>query len=79
MPGDINFGLFEFNNHFDIKLNGRESFQDALIATQEMGVVKEDKSLDLDGYDAAAKLRALLVVLSSTTAFNTNKHSARLY
>ena len=48
----------------------RESFQDALIAAQDMGIVEEDESLDLDGYDAAVKLRALLVFLSSLTAFN---------
>ena len=50
---------------------GGESFHDALIAAKEMGIVEEDDSLDLDGYDAAVKLRALLVVLSSTPLTST--------
>mmetsp|Transcript_17019 Transcript_17019/g.36922 ORF Transcript_17019/g.36922 Transcript_17019/m.36922 type:complete len:157 (+) Transcript_17019:805-1275(+) len=33
-----------------------------------MGIVEEDESLDVDGYDAAVKLRALLVVLSKNIA-----------
>lgn len=44
-----------------------ESFEDALAAAKQMGVVEEDESLDVDGYDAAVKLRALLVVLSSSS------------
>ena len=38
-----------------------ESFHEALHAAKEMGIVEEDEGLDLDGYDAAVKLRALLV------------------
>ena len=41
-----------------------ESFQEALDAAKNMGIVEEDESLDVDGYDAAVKLRALMVVLS---------------
>ena len=41
-----------------------ESFDEALTAAKQMGIVEEDESLDVDGYDAAAKLRALLVVLT---------------
>eukprot|EP00579_Thalassiosira_antarctica_P007887 CAMPEP_0201898758 /NCGR_PEP_ID=MMETSP0902-20130614/49141_1 /ASSEMBLY_ACC=CAM_ASM_000551 /TAXON_ID=420261 /ORGANISM="Thalassiosira antarctica, Strain CCMP982" /LENGTH=185 /DNA_ID=CAMNT_0048431987 /DNA_START=18 /DNA_END=575 /DNA_ORIENTATION=- len=39
------------------------SFEEALGAAKKMGIVEEDESLDVDGYDAAVKLRALLVVL----------------
>ncbi|KAL7533552.1 hypothetical protein ACHAXR_005305 [Thalassiosira sp. AJA248-18] len=49
--------------------NDGESFQEALDAAKQMGIVEEDESLDIDGYDAAVKLRALLVVL---TEFNQN-------
>ena len=41
-----------------------ETFEEALAAAKQMGIVEEDESLDVDGYDAAAKLRALLVVLT---------------
>ncbi|KAL3763451.1 hypothetical protein ACHAW5_002703 [Stephanodiscus triporus] len=41
-----------------------EQFHEALLAARRMGIVETDESLDIDGYDAAAKLRALLVVLS---------------
>ncbi|KAL3815724.1 hypothetical protein ACHAXA_004926 [Cyclostephanos tholiformis] len=44
---------------------GGMEFHDALHAARCMGIVETDESLDIDGYDAAAKLRALLVVLSS--------------
>ena len=47
----------------DISSDG-ESFQEALDAAKNMGIVEEDESLDIDGYDAAVKLRALMVVLS---------------
>ena len=40
------------------------SFQAGLAAAKALGIVEEDDSLDVDGYDAAVKLRALLVVLS---------------
>jgi len=41
-----------------------KTFEEALAAAKQMGIVEEDESLDVDGYDAAAKLRALLVVLT---------------
>ncbi|KAL3794583.1 hypothetical protein HJC23_008039 [Cyclotella cryptica] len=49
------------------RMEGRdgETFEEALRAAKEMGIVERDESLDLDGYDAAVKLRALLVVFSS--------------
>ena len=50
-------------NLHDISSDG-ESFQEALDAAKNMGIVEEDESLDVDGYDAAVKLRALMVVLS---------------
>lgn len=44
----------------DGECNG-ESFEEALDAAKRLGIVEEDESLDVDGYDAAVKLRALLV------------------
>jgi len=49
---------------------GGSSFQVALDICKEMGIVEADESLDIDGYDAAVKLRALLVVLSSSDEAN---------
>ncbi|KAL7553098.1 hypothetical protein ACHAWF_018745 [Thalassiosira exigua] len=43
-----------------------ESFREALDAAQKMGIVEADESLDVDGYDAAVKLRALLVAFASS-------------
>jgi len=45
-----------------------ETFEEALAAAKHMGIVEEDDSLDLDGYDAAVKLRALLVYCSSSSS-----------
>ncbi|KAL9189269.1 hypothetical protein ACHAXT_011759 [Thalassiosira profunda] len=45
-----------------------ESFEEALNAAKQMGIVEADESLDVDGYDAAVKLRALLVVLSTSSS-----------
>lgn len=42
-----------------------ETFDEALAKAKEMGIVEADESLDIDGYDAAVKLRALLVVFSN--------------
>lgn len=39
-----------------------ETFDEALSAAKKMGIVEADESLDIDGYDAAVKLRAILVV-----------------
>jgi homoserine dehydrogenase len=52
----------------DSEGDSEESFQEALDAAKQMGIVEEDESLDVDGYDAAVKLRALLVVLSKNIA-----------
>mmetsp|Transcript_3990 Transcript_3990/g.8941 ORF Transcript_3990/g.8941 Transcript_3990/m.8941 type:complete len:405 (+) Transcript_3990:138-1352(+) len=41
-----------------------ETFEQALQYAKDMGIVEADESLDIDGYDAAVKLRALLVVMS---------------
>jgi len=49
---------------------GGSSFQVALDICKEMGIVEADESLDIDGYDAAVKLRALLVVLSASDEAN---------
>jgi len=40
-----------------------------------MGILETDESLDVDGYDAAVKLRALLVVFisSAESSYNTDK------
>lgn len=46
--------------------NNGESYQEALDAAKQMGIVETDESLDVDGYDAAVKLRALLVVFTSS-------------
>lgn len=43
-----------------------ETFEEALQAAKQMGIVEEDESLDIDGWDAAMKLRALCVFLSSS-------------
>mmetsp|Transcript_22081 Transcript_22081/g.53475 ORF Transcript_22081/g.53475 Transcript_22081/m.53475 type:complete len:486 (-) Transcript_22081:162-1619(-) len=43
---------------------GGKTFQEALDAAKEMGIVEADEGMDVDGYDAAVKLRALLVVLT---------------
>ena len=50
-----------------------ETFDEALSAAKEMGIVEADESLDIDGYDAAVKLRAILVVFlkSSQSAGTT--------
>ena len=45
---------------------GGSSFQVALDICKEMGIVEADERLDIDGYDAAVKLRALLIVLSAS-------------
>ena len=50
-----------------------ETFEQALGKAKEMGIVETDESLDIDGYDAAVKLRALLVVLS-TPRYSSDKH-----
>lgn len=42
-----------------------ETFDEAFQAAKQMGIVEEDESLDIDGYDAAMKLRALCVFLGS--------------
>ena len=47
---------------------GGETFQQALDAAKDMGIVEEDESLDVDGYDAAVKLRALLVVFTASSS-----------
>jgi homoserine dehydrogenase len=44
-----------------------ETFEEALHKARAMGIVERDESLDLDGYDAAVKLRALLVAFSSSS------------
>ncbi|KAL7466679.1 hypothetical protein ACHAXS_006973 [Conticribra weissflogii] len=49
----------------DEGINTGEPFDDALNAAKKMGIVEEDESLDVDGYDAAVKLRAILVFVSS--------------
>jgi homoserine dehydrogenase len=43
------------------------TFDEALQKAKEMGIVEKDESLDIDGYDAAVKLRALLVVFSNSS------------
>jgi len=43
-----------------------DTFEEALEAAKQMGIVEEDESLDIDGWDAAMKLRALCVFLSSS-------------
>ncbi|KAK1747794.1 homoserine dehydrogenase [Skeletonema marinoi] len=43
-----------------------ETFEEALEAAKKVGIVEEDESLDIDGWDAAMKLRALCVFLSSS-------------
>lgn len=43
------------------------TFDEALHKAKEMGIVEKDESLDIDGYDAAVKLRALLVVFSNSS------------
>jgi len=43
-----------------------ETFEEALEAAKRMGIVETDDSLDTDGWDAAMKLRALCVFLSSS-------------
>jgi len=43
-----------------------ETFEEALEAAKQVGIVEEDESLDIDGWDAAMKLRALCVFLSSS-------------
>ena len=44
-----------------------ETFEEAMEAAKRMGIVEEDESLDIDGWDAAMKLRALCVFLSSSS------------
>ena len=44
-----------------------ETFEEAMEAAKHMGIVEEDESLDIDGWDAAMKLRALCVFLSSSS------------
>ena len=48
-----------------VKHNG-ETFAEALQAAKQFGIVEEDESLDIDGFDAAMKLRALCVFLASS-------------
>jgi homoserine dehydrogenase len=48
-----------------------ETFEEALEAAKQMGIVEEDESLDIDGWDAAMKLRALCVFLSSSAKLSS--------
>ena len=48
-----------------------ETFEEALEAAKQMGIVEEDESLDIDGWDSALKLRALCVFLSSSVKLST--------
>ena len=50
-----------------------ETFEQALAEAKKMGIVETDESLDIDGYDSAVKLRAMLVVLS-TPQYSSGKH-----
>lgn len=49
-----------------------ETFEEALEAAKQMGIVEEDETLDIDGWDAAMKLRALCVFLSSSTQLSSS-------
>lgn len=55
-----------------------ESFDDALSAAKKMGIVEEDESLDVDGYDAAVKLRAILVFVSSFSTSPSSSQSCKI-
>jgi homoserine dehydrogenase len=50
-------------NHILTRLEQGESFDDALARMQRDGVAEADPSLDVDGWDAAAKTAALMNVL----------------
>mmetsp|Transcript_15374 Transcript_15374/g.30823 ORF Transcript_15374/g.30823 Transcript_15374/m.30823 type:complete len:468 (-) Transcript_15374:17-1420(-) len=50
-----------------------ESFDDALSAAKKMGIVEENESLDVDGYDAAIKLRSILVFVSSHSSSSSSQ------
>jgi homoserine dehydrogenase len=50
-------------NHILSALEDGESFDDALQRMQSMGIAEADPSLDVDGWDAAAKTSALANVL----------------
>jgi len=60
--------LTRMEGNLDESYSNGESFEEALNAAKQMGIVEEDESLDVDGYDAAVKLRALLVVLTAKSA-----------
>lgn len=45
-----------------------DTFEQALGKAKDVGIVEADESLDIDGYDAAVKLRALMVAFSIQTA-----------
>ena len=49
-----------------------ETFEKAFEAAKQMGIVEEDETLDIDGWDAAMKLRALCVFLSSSTQLSSS-------
>ncbi len=70
--------LTRMEGSLDEEGSSGKTFQEALNAARQMGIVEEDESLDLDGYDAAVKLRALLVVLSSSLASSSRENSIHI-
>lgn len=55
-------------NHIITALEAGEAFEDALTRMQEEGIAEADPSLDVDGWDAAAKTVALANVLMGVRA-----------
>lgn len=50
-------------NHILTAMEARREFEDALVEMQAAGIAEADASLDVDGWDAAAKTAALVNVL----------------
>lgn len=48
------------------RMEGGESFQDAVAYAQSIGIAETDPSGDVDGWDAAIKISALITVLMDT-------------
>eukprot|EP00571_Detonula_confervacea_P008644 CAMPEP_0172319684 /NCGR_PEP_ID=MMETSP1058-20130122/38416_1 /TAXON_ID=83371 /ORGANISM="Detonula confervacea, Strain CCMP 353" /LENGTH=119 /DNA_ID=CAMNT_0013034791 /DNA_START=213 /DNA_END=569 /DNA_ORIENTATION=+ len=71
--------LTRMEGNLDESISNGQSFQEALDAAKQMGIVEEDDSLDVDGYDAAVKLRALLVVLTSSVESSQSCNGNTIY
>jgi len=67
LPGAVMSGfrgiLNSTTNYILTRMEGGEAFEEALAHAQELGIAETDPSGDVDGWDAAVKVAALVTVL----------------